>query len=169
MERGGQIGIVAGSLLGLAVALGQFVEPHEGRVNRTHADPVGIASACVGNTSVAIPGATFTDEECDALLLADAIVAVVAVRKLVTVPLSDSEMIGAASFVYNFGWAKFAGSTFRAKINAGDKVGAAAELARWVCGGKATGKADNSCEQGGMRLLPGLVVRRAREARLFLS
>lgn len=139
--------------MAVVLAAMQFIEPLEGTVKRTHADPVGITSACSGNRSAAVPGATFTAEECTLLLLSDTIVHVIAVGKLVTVPMTDEEWIAVASFSFNLGWQALRESTLLRKLNAGDKVGAAAEFQRWV--------------NAGGRPLPGLVVRRAREARLF--
>lgn len=141
--------------MGIVLAAMSFIEPHEKTVTRTYADPVRVTTACAGNRSAAIPGATFTEEECSLLLLSDTIVHVIAVRKLVKVPLTDEEWIALTSFSFNVGWQAFADSTLLKKLNAGDKEGAAAELSRWV--------------HGGGRVLPGLVVRRAREARLFVS
>ena len=56
-------------------------------------------------------------------------------------------------FAYNLGWPRLAGSTLRRKINANDRDGAKAELAKWV--------------RGGGKVLPGLVKRREAEAKLL--
>ncbi|MBX3704002.1 MAG: lysozyme [Steroidobacteraceae bacterium] len=139
--------------MGIVLAAMQFIEPLEGTVARTYVDPAGYATACSGNRSAAVPGATFTDEECQLLLLSDAIVHVIAVRKLVTVPLDDELWIALVSFSFNVGWQALASSTLLRKVNAGDREGAREEFARWV--------------HAGGKVLPGLVVRRAREARLL--
>ena len=146
---------VVGTLAGTVVGTAEFVKPEEGTVHRTYVDPVGVATACTGNTSAAVPGATYTAAECELLLLSDVIVAVVASGKLVKVELTEEEWIAVSSFTYNLGWRALQKSTLLAKLNAGDKAGAAKEFKRWV--------------YGGGRVLPGLVVRRAREAVLFLS
>lgn len=149
-------GAVAGTVIGGIVALSmQFIEPHEGRVYRTYVDPAGVNTVCVGNTSAAIPGETYTDEECSLLLIADLVPVIVAVGKLVKVPMSDEQTVATVSFVFNVGVGAFSRSTLLRKLNAGDYEGAAAEFERWV-------------NAGGQRL-PGLVVRRARESRLFMG
>ena len=56
-------------------------------------------------------------------------------------------------FAYNLGVAKYEGSTLRKRVDAGDWSGARAELAKWV--------------RGGGQVLPGLVARRAAEAKLM--
>ena len=56
-------------------------------------------------------------------------------------------------FAYNVGVRAYAGSTLRRKVDAGDWAGARAELARWV--------------RGGGQVLPGLVARRAAEAKMM--
>ena len=64
------------------------------------------------------------------------------------------QVLGAiVDFAYNLGVAKYGGSTLRKRIDAGDMVGARAELAKWV--------------RGGGKVLPGLVARRAAEAALL--
>lgn len=149
-------GAVGGAALsGIIAAAAVFIEPHEGRVNRTYTDPAGYTTTCVGNRSAAIPGATFTNEECDLLLLSDVIVHVIAIRKLVTVPMSDEMWIAAVSLSFNVGWGAVQKSTFLRKLNAGDTAGAGAEFQYWI--------------NAGGRPLNGLIVRRAREAALFLA
>jgi lysozyme len=54
---------------------------------------------------------------------------------------------------YNIGGGNLSASTLRKKVNAGDWEAARRELAKWV--------------RGGGRVLPGLVRRRAAEAKLF--
>lgn len=147
--------VIGASAAGIIAAAASFIAPHEGKVNRTYVDAAGYATACYGNRSVAIPGATFSDEECDLLLLSDVIVHVIAVDKLAKVPLTDEQWIALVSFSFNLGWGALQRSTLLARINAGDHAGAVEEFGRWV--------------NAGGRPLPGLVVRRAREARLYMS
>ena len=58
-------------------------------------------------------------------------------------------------FAYNLGVAKYEGSTLRKRVDAGDWPGARAELKKWV--------------RGGGQVLPGLVARRAAEAKLMME
>jgi lysozyme len=72
---------------------------------------------------------------------------------ILAMPEHEDKLAAVADFTYNLGPAALAGSTLRKKINRGDWPGARRELAKWV--------------HGGGRVLPGLVIRRAREAALF--
>ena len=58
-----------------------------------------------------------------------------------------------ADFAYNLGVARYRGSTLRRKVDAQDWDGAKEQLALWV--------------RGGGKVLPGLVKRRAAEAKLL--
>lgn len=58
-----------------------------------------------------------------------------------------------ADFAYNLGVPRYRASTLRRRVDAGDWVGARAELAKWT--------------RGGGKVLPGLVKRREAEARLL--
>ena len=153
MDRNGLNWVAGASAAGIIAATMAFVQPHEGRVLRTYFDPVGVLTACDGNTLVAIPGAIYTPEECDLLLLADTIHAVIAVEKLVKVEMTDGEWIALSSFVYNLGWRALQRSTLLRLLNAGDRAGAAAQIEKWV--------------HGGGRVLPGLVRRREGEIRVL--
>ena len=59
-----------------------------------------------------------------------------------------------ADFAYNLGVARYAGSTLRKRVDAGDWAAAKTELGKWV--------------NGGGKPLPGLVARRAAEAALLV-
>ena len=63
---------------------------------------------------------------------------------------SYDRLAGVLSFTYNVGTGALQASTLRRRINAGDWLGAQAEMRKWIRGG------------GG--ILPGLVIRRAVEA-----
>ena len=62
-------------------------------------------------------------------------------------------LAAALDFAYNVGVRSYADSTLCKRINAQDWTGARAELAKWV--------------RGGGQVLPGLVARRAAEAKLM--
>ena len=64
-----------------------------------------------------------------------------------------SALAAIVDFAYNLGVAKYEGSTLRKRVDAGDWSGARAELKKWV--------------RGGGQVLPGLVARRAAEAKLM--
>lgn len=67
----------------------------------------------------------------------------------------DGRLTAVADFVFNLGPTRYAGSTFRRRVDARRWAEAAQEVRRWVFG-------------GGVRL-PGLVARREAEAALLLA
>lgn len=139
----------AGATLSMASVV---VANYEGLRTSAYRDPVGIPTICYGHTATARIGQTRTQEECDELLRGDLGEALAAVDELVKVPLPVERRAALASFVYNVGAGNLAGSTLLRRLNAGDAVGACAELSRWVY-------ADGN-------KLPGLVTRRATEREL---
>ena len=98
-------------------------------------------------------GAVWTQAECDAEFRSDMAVFEGHVRKLVKVPLNQSQFDALVSFAYNCGNGNLAKSTLLKKVNSQDFSGAQQEFGKWV---KAGGKTLN-----------GLVRRREYEARLF--
>jgi|694.fasta_scaffold00131_20 lysozyme len=77
------------------------------------------------------------------------------VKALVTVQLNENQLGALTSFAYNCGVGNLKSSTLLKKVNAGDFIGASQEFAKW---NKSNGT-----------VLKGLVVRRAKEAELFLK
>lgn len=88
-----------------------------------------------------------------ALLRADAAIAERAVRRSIRLPLSQAQFDALVSFTFNLGGAALYSSTLRQVINRGDMQAAPAQIRKWVWGGG--------------RKLPGLIRRRAEEARIF--
>jgi len=140
----------------------RFVGGFEGFRARLYDDPAG--NCTIGYGHLVHLGPTNGSEPADLcagitrqrgleLLRADAHGAAEAVRTQVTVRLSQPQFDALVSFAYNVGPAAFAGSTLVRLLNAGDYAAVSGQLARWT---KAGGKP-----------LPGLVRRRAAEARLF--
>ena len=74
---------------------------------------------------------------------------------LVKVKISDNQKAALVSFAYNVGLGSLKSSTLLALLNGGRTADAAAEFGKWVRGAGA--------------IMSGLVIRRAREAILFLS
>lgn len=124
----------------------------EGTVLRSYKDPIGIVTACVGHTGPELRmGQTFTREQCEAMLYADLLKHADALD-CIRAPLAEHQRAAFLSFAFNVGNKAFCNSTLVRKANAGDILGACAELSRWTLAGG--------------RELPGLVKRRAAERQL---
>ena len=125
---------------------------YEGTVLRSYVDPVGIVTACTGHTGPELRmGQTFTKEQCETMLYGDLLKHADALNCIKT-PLADNQKAAFLSFAFNVGSSAFCKSTLARKANAGDLMGACAELSRWV--------------MAGGRELSGLVKRRAAERQL---
>ena len=125
---------------------------YEGTVLRSYVDPVGIVTACTGHTGPELRmGQTFTKEQCETMLYGDLLKHADALN-CIKIPLADNQKAAFLSFAFNVGNSAFCKSTLARKANAGDLMGACAELSRWV--------------MAGGRELPGLVKRRAAERQL---
>ena len=125
---------------------------YEGTVHSTYKDPINKITACTGHTGPELRmGQTFTKEQCETMLYGDLLKHADALNCIKT-PLADNQKAAFLSFAFNVGNGAFCKSTLARKANAGDLMGACAELSRWVM---ANG-----------RELPGLVKRRAAERQL---
>ena len=125
---------------------------YEGTVHSTYKDPIGIVTVCTGHTGAELRmGQTFTKEQCETMLYGDLLKHADALDCIKT-PLADNQKAAFLSFAFNVGNGAFCKSTLARKANAGDLMGACAELSRWVLAGG--------------RELPGLVKRRAAERQL---
>ncbi|MBK5413735.1 lysozyme [Pseudomonas sp. TH31] len=144
--------IAIGALTGSLGMTGALVTWFEGRSLVAYADPVGIPTICDGITLGVSLGNVATPAQCDKLLERELSIALAAVDRQVRVPLPETRRAALGSFVYNIGESQFARSTLLRKLNAGNALGACAELSRWIYA-------------GGKRLA-GLVKRRAAEREL---
>jgi lysozyme len=105
-------------------------------------------------------GRLLTAAEGTQLLRDDLAAAEDAVRRLVAVPLRQSQFDALVSFVFNVGQGAFARSTLLRRLNAGeDPTAVAGEFGRWVYVGP----------PGAKRVHAGLADRRAAEAALWLA
>ena len=125
---------------------------YEGTVHSTYKDPIGIVTVCTGHTGPELRmGQRYTKEQCETMLYDDLLKHADALNCIKT-PLADNQKAAFQSFAFNVGNSAFCKSTLVRKANAGDLMGACAELSRWV--------------MAGGRELPGLVKRRAAERQL---
>ena len=125
---------------------------YEGTVLQSYRDPIGIITACVGHTGPELRmGQRYTRQQCEDMLYGDLLKHADALNCIKT-PLADNQKAAFLSFAFNVGNGAFCKSTLVRKANAGDLMGACAELSRWV--------------MAGGRELPGLVKRRAAEREL---
>ncbi len=111
-----------------------------------------------GHAGTAQPGMSITKAEADRLLIADVRDAEAAVRRLVEVPVNENEFSALVSLAYNMGPAAFARTLVLARLNKGDRKGAA-EAFRYLV----------AADIGGERVvLDALKRRRLAERSLFL-
>ena len=125
-------------------------------------DPVGIWTIGYGHTGTVDchpigPGRRITPPMAEARLAADAGAAAASILDASHVVLTDGEFGALISFAFNLGFPTLRKSTLWKKLQAGDRAGAAAQFSRWVSAGRP------------LKVLTGLVKRRAAERDLFLS
>lgn len=142
---------LAGVVGAAAAATLIAIVPHwEGVVLTAAPDPVGIITACMGDTHDVHAGEKFTLAECDIRLenrltsTAQEIDACTPLAKM-----TPGQRVAFVDFAYNAGSGKYCSSTMAKYVKAGDYPAACAQLSRWVYAGGS--------------VLPGLVKRRAWE------
>lgn len=115
--------------------------------------PAGILTCGWGSTGPDVfPGRAWSQAYADHRLELDAVRFARGARALCP-DLQGEALCAIADFAYNLGLGRLKSSTLRRRLNAGQIDQAKAELAKWV--------------NGGGRVLPGLVLRRATEAALL--
>ncbi|WP_176317397.1 lysozyme [Burkholderia vietnamiensis] len=143
-----------------AALLFSMVPKFEGLELVARPDPIGIITACNGDTKDVRTGQRFTPDECRARLEQRLIQHAEPVLKCTPVLQGHTYQLAAAvSFAYNVGAGAYCSSTTAKRFNAGDWKGAC----------RALNEADNGRPQwvtAGGRVLPGLVKRRAEERAL---
>lgn len=115
----------------------------------SYLDPVGVPTACFGETENIRLGMRFTVAECEEMLAQRILEFDDAVTRCLGETPPPGPRTAFVSFAYNVGEDAFCKSTLVRKARAGDMAGACAELDRWVYA-------------KGIKL-PGLVRRRAEE------
>lgn len=144
---------------GLAAILlaAPLVIHYEGVELRTYEDPVGIPTACIGETDKEIVlRESFTRDECLALVGASMAVHATELAKCITRPIKSNEAAAVLSWGYNVGTGAACSSTLVRKLNAGEPAAVwCEELKRW--------------DRAGGRVLSGLTKRRASEFTMCVS
>lgn len=123
----------------------------------SYLDAVGIPTIGYGHTGSEVhPGQTISQHQADVIFDADLERFEEGVTELLTgANVTDNQFSACVSLAFNIGITRFASSTLRKRLLAGDVAGAGAEFPRW--------------NKAGGQVLPGLVKRRELERELFLS
>jgi lysozyme len=132
-----------------------LVKSSEGCILSIYEDSGGVLTGGFGHTGHHLTfGERITQQQADAWLAADLANAASDVSRLAP-KRTQNQFDALTDFVFNLGASALAGSTLLRLHNAGDYAEAAKQFSEWVfCKGK---------------VLPGLVHRRAAEARLYLG
>lgn len=142
----------------LAVAV-SLIGGFEGIRQTAYLDPVGIPTICFGETIGVKMGDYKSRAQCDGLLIRRIFEFEEAVRRCVTVPISDPQRVAFVSLAYNIGSAQFCRSTVVKRTNAGERAGGCEAIMMW----------DKARIGGTLVTLPGLAKRRATERDLCLQ
>jgi lysozyme len=132
-----------------------LVKYFEGCRLKAYRCPAGVLTCGWGTTEGVTEGDEWTQEEADQRLVEDLSIFETRVKRLLLLDPTPNQLAALVSFAYNVGTHNLRESTLLRLFNAGDMQGAADQFPRW---NKANGK-----------VLPGLVVRRDAERRLFLT
>lgn len=133
------------------VLMEQFQKEKEGTRLIAYQDQGGVWTICGGVTSVngkpVFKGMKLTQAQCDTIDKAEQAKALDWVEKNIHIPLTEPQKVGIASFCpWNIGPGKCFTSTFYRKLNAGNRLGACAEIKRWIWdGGKDCRIRSNNC------------------------
>ena len=133
-----------------------IIKESEGLRLKAYRCPAGVWTIGYGSTGHDVyEGLEITADEAEARLSAAIERLAAFISNLVPIGISDNMFSALCSFVYNVGQAAFKKSTMLKLILAGEPAAAADQFDRWV--------------YAGGEKLPGLVTRRAREKKLFLT
>ncbi len=140
------------AVLATVLIAAPFVAVQEGVVLTSYADPVGIDTACVGETDEEVVGfkKLFSRDECIAVMGASLYAHAMQLEPCVKRDIPRHQAAAILSWSYNVGAGNACGSTLMRKLNAGQPF--CAELDKWVYA-------------RGIKLR-GLVKRRAAERRM---
>ncbi|MDE1163720.1 MAG: lysozyme [Acidobacteriaceae bacterium] len=132
----------------------ELIKSAEGLRQRAYQDATGIWTIGYGHTGADVAaGRRISDLEAEALLRSDVAATVASVNKVIIAVITQNQFDALVSFCFNVGGGSFERSALLKKLNLGDSAGAAEEFGKWV--------------RAGGKVLPGLVARRAAEAKMF--
>lgn len=135
-----------------------LVRQFEGLRLKPYLCPAGVPTLGYGHTGpeVTLDSPPISARFAEELMREDVERFVRAVLKISPTLVSETDKLCAvADFCFNLGTGRYKASTLKRKVDAGEWQEAAEQLSKWVWGGG--------------RKLPGLVARRAAEARLILG
>lgn len=132
-----------------------FIKVSEGSVNKAYMDTGNVLTIGVGHVVKKGEPHVITDKQSSEYLKEDLRIAEEAIKKLVTIQLTQQQFDALVSFVFNVGVNAFSRSTLLKKLNSNDPNGASKEFLKWVM--------DNG------KTIKGLVTRRTNESNLFSS
>jgi lysozyme len=140
----------------------ELIRMSEGLRLLSYKDSTGKLTIGYGSTLGVVPNQQITEEMAELRLHRDASVAAKAVERLVIKPLKQRQFDGLVDFVFNLGEGRLKNSTMLKYINQNpDDFRIGGEMQKWVYGkNRKTGK---------MEPLPGLVIRRHRDAQLYYT
>jgi len=121
--------------------------------------PANVWTIYTGCTVGVHEGMIVTEDEGKAMFRAELEKHEAAVRRLVTVDLTQGQFDALVSFSYNVGSGALENSGLLKKLNKGDYPGACKEFAKW----------DKATVKGKKVALRGLTIRRANEAAMFAT
>ena len=139
----------------------EIAKPFEGLRLEAYHDPVGYPTIGYGHLLSRKPWADLSqwadidEHEAERLLQNDMQSALVSVRNLITVPLTDEQEAALIDFAFNCGAGNLQASTLRRVINRREYSEAPAQFMRWV--------------YARSKKLPGLVRRRSAEVDMWRS
>jgi len=124
---------------------------------RSYRCPAGRWTIGYGHTKGVRSGQKITPQKAEAFLVEDVQWCEDAIRRHVSVPLSQFQFDALVSFVFNLGEGNFASSTLLKVLNRGDYQGVPEQITRW----------NKARVDGVLKPLRGLTRRRSAEAALF--
>jgi lysozyme len=134
----------------------EFVAQFEGLALKAYRCPAGVLTIGYGHTGADVyEGQSITKDEALDLLADDLRKHFDAIKRMITVEVTENQCIALLSFAFNVGATNFQRSSVRKNLNRGAPIQAAESFLLW--------------NRAGGKVLPGLTRRRNAERRLFLK